>query len=884
MSAAWAPGIRVRIPLILLFAGVTFVVANHVIGMNARRDAAMRIALVHGNGDADQAGLYLRSLPKSDRFEYLHEHTLEIHGQFAGVVDSSGRFVLVYPDSLLGREPRETLGLDVRTPVLTRRAKSRTSSEMLGDGTVYSRAQIDGMPGWRLVEARSAAHSLHAAEREAWNQTIPAALVGLLLTAMVAWFLSRWLHDPARRLVEAADRLAAGDLTARAGLTSSDELGRAGQAFDRMAERIGNTERELREARGVLAQVFEALPIGVLLVRRSDFKAMVVNSKWREMFLPDLQPGDHIPTRIATAYSEHDDGTPFNFEDMATPRTIRSGKPVTVSDIVYVAPDGRRVPHVVYAAPLQISPGDEFDSVLVVTQDRRELVGLLEELRVWENRYAKVAEATGQIVFDWDLAKGTVKYSGGYATVLGYEHTAEHTPSLERWKGRIHPEDRARAVAALETSLRDASPFEQEYRMRRNDGCWITIHDRGFFETDEDGRPVRMYGTMSDVTDRHELEAQLRQAQKMETVGTLAGGVAHDFNNQLTGVLGHLDLLTAGLDPTDSRLEHVRIARQAAERCATLTRGLLAFSRRLASHPRPTDMHELIRETAQLLSQMLPASIRIETDLTPGLPTAMVDGVQAQQVLFNLCVNARDAMPQGGRLRLATRAVEIRDDERSMAEARAGHFVELTVEDNGTGIAPEALSRIFEPFYTTKPLGEGTGLGLSMVYGIVSKHQGWVEVDSTLGKGAIFRVYLPVADSPAPPSGATSSAQITGAGELVLVVDDETVVRELCARALTEQGYHVLKAQDGEEALALFREQHEHIRLVVLDVIMPGMGGVEVLRHIRTAGSSVRVLLTSGFAPDNTGPAAGEDAFLAKPYTTSDLLLAMRRLLDRRPA
>ena len=792
--------------------------------------------------------------------------------------------MLVYPDSLLGRRPREVLGLGVRTSVLTNRADSRTTSEMLSDGTVYSNAPIADTPGWHLFEARSAARTLRAAEREAWSQTIPAALVGLMLTAMVAWFLSRWLHGPAGRLVEAADRLAAGDLAARAGLTSSDELGRAGQAFDRMAERIGNTERELRDARGVLAEVFEALPIGVLLVRRSDFTTMVVNSKWREMFLPDLQPGDHIPTRISRANSEHDDGSPFAFEDMATPRAVRTGKPVTVSDIVYVAPDGRRMPHVVYAAPLQISPGAEFDAVLVVTQDRRELVGLLEELRAWENRYAKVAEATGQIVFDWDLARGTVKYSGGYASVLGYEHSAEHMPSLERWKGRIHPEDRARAVAALETSLRDASPFEQEYRMRRNDGRWITIHDRGFFETDEDGRPVRMYGTMSDVTDRHELEAQLRQAQKMETVGTLAGGVAHDFNNQLTGVLGHLDLLATDLGPTDPRLEHVRIARRAAERCATLTRGLLAFSRRLASHPRPTDMNGLIRETAQLLSQMLPASIRIETDFAPELPAAMVDGVQAQQVLFNLCVNARDAMPQGGRLRLATCAVEIRDHERRAAEARTGRFVELTVEDTGTGIAPEVLSRIFEPFYTTKPLGEGTGLGLSMVYGIISKHQGWVEVDSALGKGAIFRVYLPVAESLAPQSGVTSSPLTTGAGELVLVVDDETVVRELCVRALTEHGYRVLEAQDGEEALALFREQHEHIRLVVLDLIMPGMSGVEVLRQIRTAGSGVRVLLTSGFAPDNAGPAAGEDVFLAKPYASSDLLLAIRRLLDRRPA
>ena len=449
MSMAWAPGIRVRIPLILLLAGVTFVVANHVIGMNARRDAAMRIALTHGNGDADQTAVYLRSLRESDRLQYLREHTLEIQGQFAGVVDSSGRFVLVYPDSLLGRKLGQ-LGIGSRTPVLTARVDSRIASEMLSDGTVYSSAPIAGTPGWHLVQSHSTAHSLRIAEREAWSQTIPAALVGLMLTAMVAWFLNRWLHGPARRLVEAADRLAAGDLGARTGLTGSDELGRAGQAFDRMAERIGNTERELRDAREVLAQVFEALPIGVLLVRRSDFKAMVVNSKWREMFLPDLQPGDHIPTRVGATYSEHDDGSPFAFEEMATPRAIRTGKPVTVSDIVHVAPDGRRVPHVVYAAPLQISPGNESDAVLVVTQDRRELVGLLEELRAWENRYAKVAEATGQIVFDWDLAKGTVKYSGGYASVLGYEHSAEHTPSLERWKGRIHPEDRAFEQANFE--------------------------------------------------------------------------------------------------------------------------------------------------------------------------------------------------------------------------------------------------------------------------------------------------------------------------------------------------------------------------------------------------------------------------------------------------
>ncbi len=877
----WAVGIRIRIPLILLFAGVTFVVADHWIGTTARRDGAIRLALVHGNGDADQTGVYLYSLPASARREYLHEHTDEIRGAFAGVVDANHRFVLVYPESLLGLDPRAVLGIGKRTHVKAVLDNREVVSQFLDDGSVLSSATIEGHPGWSLVEARDIQRSLRAAEREAWSQTIPVALVGLMLTLMVAWFLWHWLHVPAQRLADAADRIAAGDLGSRSGLTGVDELGRAGQAFDRMAERIATTEHELRETKGMLTRIFEAMPLGVLLVRRDDLTAMVVNSKWRELFIADLKPGDHLPSFITPQHVEDDQGRPYDVSRLATPQVLLTGKPVMVDDVVFVATDGTRIPQILYGAPVQLSPGREFDAVLVVVQDRRELVGLMDELRASEDRYAKVAKATGQVVFDWDLVKGSVRYSDGYQAVLGYDRSEEKGPDMERWKERIHPEDRARAVTALLTSLRDGSPFEQEYRMHRQDGRWITLYDRGFFEIDANGRPTRMYGTMADVTERHELEAQLRQAQKMETVGTLAGGVAHDFNNQLTGVLGHLDLLAADLGAHDPRMEHVRIARQAAERCATLTRGLLAFSRRLASRPQPTDMRALVEETSQLLCRMLPASIRVETEFSEGPLTAMVDGVQMQQVLFNLCVNARDAMPDGGRLRLLTRAVEVRAGERRAPDARAGRFVELTVDDTGSGIAPEVIPHIFEPFFTTKPLGEGTGLGLSMVYGIVSKHLGWVELESTPGQGSRFRVYLPVSALPSTPPTPPLAAAPPGEGQTVLVVDDEAVVRELTVLALRENGYHVLEACDGEQALTQVREQLESIRVIVLDVIMPGLSGIEVLKRVRVMAPGIHILLTSGFAPDDSGPAAGEDAFLAKPYATAELLRTVRRLIGQ---
>ena len=362
----------------------------------------------------------------------------------------------------------------------------------------------------------------------------------------------------------------------------------------------------------------------------------------------------------------------------------------------------------------------------------------------------------------------------------------------------------------------------------------------------------------------------------METVGTLAGGVAHDFNNQLTGVIGHLDLLGEELTTDDPRQEHVRIARGAAQRCAELTRGLLAFSRMLRSDARPVDVNHVVDEVATLLRRVLPATIHLHVEPGADLPRVHVDPTQLHQVLLNLCVNARDAMASGGRLHVRTDVVHVPGRGEPAAGTVPGDFVRVTVRDEGTGIAPDVLPRIFEPFFTTKPVGEGTGLGLSMVYGIVTEHQGWVDVDSTAGTGATFRVHLPALakgkDNVVAGTGAGARTPVYGP-RTVLVVDDEALVRDFATRLLERVGCRVLTAAHGAEALAQIAAHPGEIESVLLDLTMPGMPVREVVRQILRDAPGSHVVLTSGYSQD-----AGMLAefaglpFLPKPYRPDQML------------
>ncbi len=399
-----------------------------------------------------------------------------------------------------------------------------------------------------------------------------------------------------------------------------------------------------------------------------------------------------------------------------------------------------------------------------------------------------------------------------------------------------------------------------------------------------DGGAAGVLGIRWDVTEQRALEAQLRQAQKMEAVGQLAGGVAHDFNNLLTAILGNLSLLQTGLPEGDPNRELAAGAEKAALRAANLTGQLLGFSRRTPLRAQPVVLNQVVEEVAGLLGRAIDPRIRLELVRGPDLWTAQADPGQLHQVLMNLCLNARDAMPEGGRLLLETaNLVLLPEDARPRPGGRPGEFVRLRVRDSGHGILPEVRSRIFEPFFTTKGPGKGTGLGLAMVFGIVQQHQGWIECDSQVRQGTCFDVYLPrhVAADEAPPAPAPPRP---GRGrETVLLADDEAILRNLGRTILQRYGYRVLLAEDGQEAVDVYRRDPAAVDLVILDLTMPRLSGRDAFRRLLEIDPDVRVLFASGFSAEHVSESehARSLGFVSKPYRPEDLAGMVRAALDK---
>jgi signal transduction histidine kinase/DNA-binding response OmpR family regulator len=433
----------------------------------------------------------------------------------------------------------------------------------------------------------------------------------------------------------------------------------------------------------------------------------------------------------------------------------------------------------------------------------------------------------------------------------------------------IHPDDLAGVVESVSSAMMTGA-YACEFRWRCADGGYRLLQDQGVLApANQDGEPTEIWGAIIDVTERRSLEEQLAQARKMEAVGQLTGGVAHDFNNLLTVILGNAEMLAERQeDPTkrDLRLEAIR---QAADRGRTLTRQLLAFARRQHLNPEPCDVNALIQAFAPLLRHAVGEGVTVECDLGTDPYCATIDSAQLETALLNLGVNARDAMPEGGVLRIATREV---------SEGRQA-WIEIEVSDTGLGMTSEVLERAFEPFFTTKALGLGSGLGLSQVHGFVNQSGGEVWLESVPGTGSAFRLRLPATPGPASnPRKVAPSPLPLGGSEVVLVVEDDSSVLALTVDMLKAQGYSVLTAADAAEALAALKA-HPEVQVMFSDVTMPGMSGVGLARQALRAYPDLRILLTSGFVGDASGLGC-EFPMLDKPFDSDGLAAALRRLLD----
>jgi signal transduction histidine kinase/CheY-like chemotaxis protein len=432
---------------------------------------------------------------------------------------------------------------------------------------------------------------------------------------------------------------------------------------------------------------------------------------------------------------------------------------------------------------------------------------------------------------------------------------------------------------------------DEEVRIETADGEQKTILSSATPLLDESGEIVGAVNVSQDVTaskaaeaTRAHLEDQVHRAQKMEAVGRLAGGIAHDFNNLLTGILSYSDLILQELRPADPLRADVEQIRDAGQRAANLTRQLLAFSRRQILQPRVLSLNALVSELEPMLSRLAGPTVTIETELYPSLGSVLVDQVRVEQVLVNLVVNAREAMPEGGRIRISSANWK---DEAGAGQGGVGprqqEYVSLWISDTGVGMDAATLSRVFEPFFTTKQPGSGIGLGLSTAYGIVEQSGGNITVESAPGQGTTFGIHFPrveaVAETPAterPPSA-------TGGKETLLLVEDEAPVRDSVRRLLEWHGYTVIEARNGADALQIYDGDEQEIDLVLTDIIMPGMGGHELVEQLRARHPDLRVLFMSGYADKpmpNNGTARSGTAYLEKPFTVELLMQRLREVLE----
>jgi signal transduction histidine kinase/CheY-like chemotaxis protein len=490
-------------------------------------------------------------------------------------------------------------------------------------------------------------------------------------------------------------------------------------------------------------------------------------------------------------------------------------------------------------------------------------------------------------LWEWSLVSNQVYYSAQWKRQLGCDDD-EIAGDFEAWRSRIHPEDVDRAIGAISDYLRGDTPhLEIEYRCRHRDGTYRAMLAHATVQLDERGRQVALLGAHVDVTQYAELHAQFLQAQKMESLGRLAGGIAHDFNNLLTIINGTADLALLRLAGTGERDEDWRGVRDAGERAATLTRQLLAISRKQVLQVEVLDPNEVLGSIEGLLRRLIGEDVVLRVSLSPDVSRVKADAGQLEQVVVNLAVNARDAMPRGGVLTIETRPAEVVGT--MMAAERApigpGRYVVVTVSDTGEGMDETTQARAFEPFFTTKAPGKGTGLGLSTVFGIVRQSGGAIRLRSARGTGTTFEVYLPAVGEPARRARSGPHQAVVRGTETILVVEDEPALRMVARKILENAGYTVLVAASGDEALAQLHDATAPVHMVLTDVVMPGMSGPVLVGKLREEGARARVLFTSGYADDAlTADGLREEHvhFLAKPYTGTTLLRKVREVLDAR--
>jgi PAS domain S-box-containing protein len=568
--------------------------------------------------------------------------------------------------------------------------------------------------------------------------------------------------------------------------------------------------------------------------------------------------------------------------DVILPALLRDGS--WAGETAYTNRDGRLIP----VSELVLAHWEESGAVQLSTiaRDITDLRSSAAELRASDERTRFALEAASMGVWEFDVRTRQVTWTEMRPPA------SDHSPGRfagaeDAFFAAMHADDRAAARLEVERAVVERQNLAMMFRTvgPGGDTRWFEWRGRVLYEADA---PTRIVGVSTDVTDRKLLEAKLRQSQKMDAIGQLAGGVAHDFNNLLTAILGFAKFAANGLAPEDQRRRDMDEVIMAAERATALTRQLLAFSRKQVLRSTLVDLNQLITGVSGMLRRLLGEQIALDVVPAQNLALVLADAGQLEQVVINLAVNARDAMEEGGRLTLETANVELTASAGSPDQTVVpGWYVMLAVADTGVGMDLDTKRHLYEPFFTTKGHGKGTGLGLATVYGIVKQSEGYVWAESEPGRGATFRVYLPRADRAVEPVPLTATSHPPSRGaETVLLVEDEAAVRYLARRFLEASGYCVLDAASGPDAAVIFGQHRGSIDLLVTDVVMPGMSGPALFRRLTTEQPGLKVVYISGYATDAMTEQFKLDRsrpYLQKPFTADQLASCVRAVLDSRP-
>jgi PAS domain S-box-containing protein len=625
--------------------------------------------------------------------------------------------------------------------------------------------------------------------------------------------------------------------------------------------------------------LLESAPDAIVLAG-ADGRIALVNRRVEELFgytraeLLGEEIELLVPERLREAHREH------RAHYLAAPRTRDMG---TGLELHGRRRDGTEFPIEVSLSPLADSESTRVITVIRdVTERRRadEARHELERVQTARAELSALLRDLDAIIWEAQSPRREVLtfVSGRVEELLGYPLERWLEPGF--WGSILHPEDRELVSLQSQAPLTAGERHELEYRLEARDGRTVRVRDSmRVVLTQEGGQPLRLRGVITDITEHRELEARLLQSQKMEAVGQLAGGIAHDFNNLLTVIAGYADRLLDRAEDETTRLE-LRQIREASDRATSLIGQLLAFSRRAPQRIELVDPNALVRDLEGMIVRLIGEHIAVTVHASPGLDVVKVDRRQLEQVVLNLVVNARDAMPSGGEIRIETAPVEIDDELARERGVAPGPYVMLIVSDTGTGMSDDTLARAFEPFFTTKPQGKGTGLGLSTAYGIVEAAGGYITIESELGRGTDVAVRLP---SAMPEEQVSEAPGRPDTIATILLVEDETAVRGLARLILEEAQYDVVEARGGSEALGLVERLGSRFDLLLTDVVMPEVGGPEIAARLRSRRPDARVVFMSGYADSalySRGLSESDAVMLRKPFTPETLVEKVQEALS----